>query len=414
MRRDNAYDPFDLVVIGGGAAGFFTAIRCSEIAPSLRIIILEKSNKLLSKVKVSGGGRCNVTHACFDPKEMIRHYPRGRKELLGPFHRFLCGDMMAWLADHGVDTKIESDGRVFPTSNKSQDIIDCFLDQCSRNNIQIFTQEGVRTIKRERALWNITTADNTYYSKNVMVSTGSSPAFWKILANLGHQIIPPVPSLFTFNIKSELISGLQGLSVSKATVYIPACNMKSSGPVLITHWGLSGPGILKLSSWAARELHGCGYRFLLQINWTSKNRSEVLNTIKEIKQEDGKSSIMNLPLFDIPKRLWRRIIEHVPLAHLNYADLSKVQMDALVRLLCACPFQVDGKSTFKEEFVTCGGVHTDEINFKTMESKLFSGLYFAGEVINIDAVTGGFNFQAAWTESEVAAHAISHSLSPTP
>jgi len=406
LKDKKTNDSFDLIVIGGGAAGFFCAIQCAERQPKLRICILEKSNKILSKVKVSGGGRCNVTHACFDPKEMVENYPRGKKELLGPFHKFLCGDMMAWLSDQGVETHIESDGRVFPESNKSQQIIDCFIKLCDQYKIEIRKQSGVDSIIRVGENWDVKTKTEVINAPAVMCTTGSSPAAWKMLGKLGHHIISPVPSLFTFNIKSSLIGDLPGISVPTAIVRIDNMRFEETGPLLITHWGLSGPAILKLSARAARQLFDTDYNFQILVNWVGINKQPIIDEIRALKKSNGKNLLSNNPLYQIPKRLWLSMLGHVQLLKKNYADLSKKDINNLGDVISECRFNVDGKSTFKDEFVTCGGVDTKEVNFKSMESKLHPGLFFAGEVLNIDAVTGGFNFQAAWTGAYIAAETI--------
>ena len=400
---------YDLICVGGGAAGFFTALQRAEHSHSpTRILILEKSNGVLGKVKVSGGGRCNVTHACFDPQEMVTFYPRGNKELLGPFHQFLCGDMMGWLDDHGVPTHIEEDGRIFPTSNNSQTIIDCFQEQVRLHGIKVKTGEGLQTLKQDDTGWIIKTNKGTYRSKNVMMATGSSPKIWGYLETLGLPIIPPVPSLFTFNIQHALIDGLPGLSVPNATVRIVDTAYEESGPLLITHWGLSGPAVLKLSSRAARELHGNGYNFKISVSWIEEEGDIVKRELARLRKTSGGSLVVKNALFGLPKRLWERICHRAGIGPEKYGDLNTKKLEALETLMTDCVFTVNGKSTFKEEFVTAGGVDTKAINFKTMEAKNFPGLYFAGEVLNIDALTGGFNFQAAWTESYIAAKGMTN------
>ncbi len=397
---------YDLIVIGGGAAGYFGAIQYAEKVPKANILILERSSDVLRKVKISGGGRCNVTHACFDPAEMISNYPRGNKELLGPFHKFLCGDMMSWLSEHGVETKIEDDGRTFPTSNSSESIIDCFTNLCHQYQVITNKSCAVLSLRQKNDHWEIKTFYENYAAISILIATGSSPAAWEILKSLGHKIVSPVPSLFTFNIKSSLIKDLPGVSVPRAAVKIKGQKFNSEGPLLITHWGLSGPAILKLSAWAARVLNESNYQFEIEVNWLAKEREAVIQEIQYIRKSQGKRAILKLPLFNIPKRLWQKMINELHLAKTNFADLKSFQIDALANITCRCEFKVVGKSTFKDEFVTCGGVDTREINFKTMESKLHRNLYFAGEVINIDAVTGGFNFQAAWTTAYIAAGSI--------
>ena len=397
---------YDLIVVGGGAAGFFAAIQLGEKIPIAKILILEKTKQVLAKVKISGGGRCNVTHACFDPREMVNHYPRGHKELLGPFHRFLCGDMMAWLNDHQVPTKIEKDGRVFPESNTSLSIIDCFLEQCRKLNIEMLRNNSVLSVHQNSSYWVVKTKDKSYQSRCVFIATGSSRPAWNILSKMGHNIIDPVPSLFTFNIKDPLIEGLPGLSIEKVRIRIEGSHFEESGPLLITHWGLSGPAVLKLSAWAARFLYGLKYQFYIKINLINASIDEARAHIEQARNQHGKKLLIQHKTFNIPNRLWSRILKINEISEKNYADLNKAEMTKLVQSLCQYKCQVLGKSTFKEEFVSCGGVDTKDINFKTMESKICKNLYLGGEVINIDAVTGGFNFQAAWTTSYIAARSI--------
>ncbi len=398
---------WDLIVIGGGAGGFFGAIQTAEKRPDFKILLLEKGKRFLDKVKISGGGRCNVTHACFDPNDLVEFYPRGGKELRGPFHRFMCGDMMAWLEEKNVPTKIEADGRVFPESNSSQTIIDCFLHTAKNYNIKLHTDEGMKSFRKtEKDYWEIKTKENTYTSKNILLATGSSNAAWKQIAELGHQIVSPAPSLFTFNIKNKIIKDLPGLSMPDASIKIPGTPLEESGPLLITHWGLSGPAVLKLSAWGARILQERNYNFNIQINWISKDWESTKDFILNIKKTQGVKKCLLTPLFGFPKRLWQRLLEIIGMEDKQWANISKKDIQELVDIICRCSMEVRGKSTFKEEFVTAGGIELKEVNFKTMESKKWPGLFFAGEVLNIDAVTGGFNFQAAWTTAWVAAEAI--------
>jgi predicted Rossmann fold flavoprotein len=402
---------WDLIVIGGGAAGFFTAIQCAEFYPAAKILIIEKSNKVLAKVKISGGGRCNVTHACFEPKDMITNYPRGMKELSGTFYKFLSQDMVEWLDVNGVPTKIESDGRIFPVSNDSQSIIDCFLYRCKASDIKIKKQEALVSIKKSTD-WFVKTSKNEYRAKHLMLATGSSAIIWKLLNKMGYAIVKPVPSLFTFNISHPIITGLAGVSVTNAHIQINDSKFREVGPLLITHWGLSGPAILKLSSWAARDLHDLNYEFSITVNWVGKqfNVEKVQDQLKSLKTTKGKRNLSNENLFNIPKRLWSSMLDHLGLNESNIADLTNEQIKLISRLLCEGKFIVKGKSTFKDEFVTCGGIDNKQVNFKTMESKMHPCLYFAGEILNIDAITGGFNFQAAWTLAHVAAASISNNL----
>lgn len=393
----------DLVVIGGGAAGFFGALRAAELQPHAKIIILEKSSRVLDKVRISGGGRCNVTHGCFDPAELVRYYPRGQRELLGPFHRFLCGDMMAWLDERGVETKIEDDGRVFPVSDQSESITNCFENEARRLNIEVITRCGVTDLQPVNNRWQITTPGDRYTSPKVLVTSGSSPAFWQLLSQLGVQMVSPVPSLFTFNSKHPLLKNLMGLSVPSANLRIEGSRLEASGPLLITHWGVSGPAVLRLSAWGAREFAQRDYRFTLIADFTGE--TNVNNWVHERRTADGKKKVINTPFPNISKRLWERMLEIAEVGDLNWGDLQKSVIEALVLVLSACRLDVNGKSTFKDEFVTAGGVELSEINFKTMEHQRLRGLHFAGEVLNIDAITGGFNFQAAWTTSYIAAEA---------
>lgn len=399
-----------IVVIGGGAAGFFAAINCAEKNPDCTVTILEKSSSVLNKVKVSGGGRCNVTHACYDVRELVKNYPRGEKQLLGPFTRFNPSNTIDWFSERGVEIKREDDGRMFPVTDSSQTIIDCFLREATRLGVKLKMQTGVEEISIQNSGFRVNTSEGKeILTDAVIVTTGSSHAVWKMLAGIGHTIVQPVASLFTFNIKDERINGLQGLSVDSAGVKI-VLNSKLSAqnsPLLITHWGLSGPAILKLSAFAARELAALDYKFEIEVNWCGKNFTEVKDTLLYFKKNNGRKNVAANPLFGIPKRLWERMLT-VGRQSLtaNFADLSNAQIDSLTSTLTASRFKVNGKSTFKDEFVTAGGVNLSEVDFKTMQSKKIPGLYFAGEVLDIDAITGGFNFQAAWTTAWIAANHI--------
>jgi len=399
---------YDLIVIGGGAAGFFTALNVAENNPSLNILILEKSKEVLSKVKVSGGGRCNVTHAEFMPNELVKNYPRGEKELRGPFHTFMTGDTMEWFEKRGVSLKIEDDGRVFPVSNSSKTIIDCFLQEASRLQIDILKSHTVNDIKHIDSYWKIITNKGDFEASKIMIATGSSAKIWKVLNDLGHEIQRSVPSLFTFHINDQRIKDLPGIS-THALVNIKNSKLSSEGALLITHWGMSGPAILKLSAWGAIELHDLQYQFEIIVNWLPMyTHTEILTTLKEIKELRPKQQIYKNVPFDLPKRLWQNLVIASNISSsLRWADSNKSQLQKLAQQLCNSVFEVRGKSTFKEEFVTAGGIDLKEINFKTYESKKFKNLYFAGEILNIDAITGGFNFQNAWTGGYIAAQAIS-------
>lgn len=400
-----------VVVIGGGAAGFFAAVRCAELYPGIDVILLERGKELLGKVKVSGGGRCNVTHACFVPKELIRHYPRGSRELLGPFNRFACGDTMEWFEQRGVKLKIEDDGRVFPVSDNSQTIINCLLQSAQKAGVQIRLNHRTDRLvppARKDAPWRIETAAGVISAGSVLLASGSNPRMWEQLAALGHAIVPPVPSLFTFNIRDARLSGLPGLSMPDAQLHIPGTELSASGPLLITHWGLSGPGILRLSAWGARALAERAYRFPLKVNWIGLTAEEVEDVFEQLRLHEGKKQVAAHPQFSMPLRLWRALCTAAfgETEQPRWGDLNKTQRRKLCEQLTAGEFQVTGKSTFKEEFVTAGGVDLREVNFKTFESKLLPGLFFAGEVLDIDAITGGFNFQAAWTGGWIAGEAM--------
>ena len=396
---------FDIIIVGGGAAGFFTAINIVEKNPTLKVAILERGSDVLQKVRISGGGRCNVTHACFEPNELVKFYPRGEKELRGPFHQFGAGDTIEWFEKHGVTLKIESDGRMFPVSNSSQTIIDCFLEATKKLGIAVLTGQSVQSIFKQEALWKIETQSENYLCEKLVLATGSNPKVWEMLQNFGHAVIAPVPSLFTFNIKDSRIKELPGVT-AQATVKVKDTKLISSGPLLITHWGMSGPAILKLSAWGARILHDKNYQFTIFVNWLNDAGSEeVEKKLKELKQEHAKKSVSKKSPFELTNRLWESLVLASGIeAETKWADLSKIQLTNLINQLVNGTFQVNGKSTFKEEFVTAGGIDLKEINFKTMESKLHENLYFAGEIVNIDAITGGFNFQNAWTSGFIVAN----------
>jgi len=401
----------DVFIIGGGAAGFFTAINIATRNPNLTIAILERGKSVLTKVKVSGGGRCNVTHAQFIPKELSTNYPRGEKELLGPFHSFMTGDTITWFEERGIALKIEEDGRMFPTTNSSQTIIDCFLAETERLGIDVLKSQPVKQILTTEDGFELVTPSETFSAKKVVVATGSNTKIWKILEALGHSIVPPVPSLFTFNIKDERIADLPGLT-TEVSVEVLSENGKtiltSEGPLLITHWGMSGPAILKLSAWGARLLEPTNYFFKIKVNWLQYSSTEdVLEQLLELKLQNPKQTLQKYAQYDLPKRLWQSLLKASNIVETQtWADISKKQLQAISEALTQSTFNVEGKSTFKEEFVTAGGVKLKEVNFKTFESKLIPNLYFAGEVLNIDAITGGFNFQNAWTGGYLVAQAI--------
>lgn len=398
---------FDIIVVGGGAAGFFTAINIVEKNPKLKVAILERGKNVLEKVRISGGGRCNVTHACFEPNELVKFYPRGEKELRGPFHQFCSGDTIAWFEKHGVALKIEADGRMFPESNSSQTIIDCFLKATQKLGISVITGQSVQSIFKKETHWKIDTQNESYLTEKLVLATGSNPKMWELLQTFGHAIVNPVPSLFTFNIKDSRIKELPGVA-AQVSVKVKDTKLTSTGPLLITHWGMSGPAILKLSAWGARILHDKNYQFSIYINWLNDvDFEDAEKTLKELKQEQAKKAVSKKSPFEFPNRLWESLVLASGIeSETKWADLSKNQLQNLANQLTNATFQVNGKSTFKEEFVTAGGIDLKEINFKTMESKLHENLYFAGEIVNIDAITGGFNFQNAWTSGFILANAI--------
>ena len=395
-----------ITIIGGGAAGFFAAISIAENNPKAQIIILERGKNVLEKVKISGGGRCNVTHACFVPRELVKNYPRGDKALMSPFTRFAAGDTIDWFDKHGVALKIEDDGRMFPTSDDSQTIVDCLQQAAAQKGVKILRGYRVEDVQvfdnlpvGQAGKFVIKTNQGEIETDKIVFATGSSTAVWDILKKMGHTIVKPVPSLFTFNIKDPRLEGLAGVSVNEADVKVENSKLSASGPLLVTHWGLSGPGILRLSAWGARELFDKNYQFKIKVNWTGfYNLEEVKETLNDCKSTVYKKNINNTPQYNLPSRLWERLMlaAQIPLS-MKWADVSKKHLQALAEQLVQGNFEVNGKSTFKEEFVTAGGVELDEVNFKTFESKLVPNLFLAGEVLNIDAITGGFNFQAAWT-----------------
>jgi len=398
----------NVIIIGGGAAGYFTAINAKENNPELDIIILEKGKDVLQKVKISGGGRCNVTHACFEPKELVKFYPRGEKELLGPFHQFMTGDTFEWFDNKGVTLKIEADNRVFPEANTSQAIIDCFQKAVEKLKIKVFTNHGVNSVYRQENKWIINTKSQVFEADKLVIAAGSSKKVWQLCESLDHAIIAPVPSLFTFNINDKRLLDLLGTSVPNATVKISNTKLEASGPLLITHWGMSGPAVLKLSAFGARILADKNYQYNVEVNWLSRPTAKVLNVLLNLKKkEPRKTVILKSPFTEISKRLWERfVIASEIKSTQNWADLNNYQLENLANQLTKGVFNANGRTTFKDEFVTAGGIDLKEINFKRFESKKHKNLFFVGEVLNIDAVTGGFNFQNAWTGGYICANAL--------
>ncbi len=404
-----------IAVIGGGAAGFFGAIACAEADPGCAVTIYEATAQPLAKVRVSGGGRCNVTHACFDPRELAKRYPRGGRELLGAFTRWQPRDTVAWFESRGVKLKTEADGRMFPVTDSSQTIVDCLMESARRAGVKLRTNCGVKTMAATpepgaRRFRLTLTAGEAVGCDGVLVATGGNKtnAGFDFARQLGHTIEPPVPSLFTFHIKDPRLEGLAGLSVPDAVTAVGDAKLRESGPLLITHWGLSGPAVLRLSAWGARALHERGYKFTLRVNWAPPHNAETLRAaLEQAKSDNPKKQLATWCPVGLPLRLWERLVVGAGVrAESTWAMVSGEGLRALAQQVCAGEFAVDGKSMFKEEFVTCGGVRLAEVDFRTMESRCARGLHFAGEVLDIDGITGGFNFQAAWTTGWLAGRAL--------
>jgi predicted Rossmann fold flavoprotein len=408
-----------IAVIGGGAAGFFGAITCAEANPDCQVVIFEKTRQLLSKVKISGGGRCNVTHACFDPYQMTLNYPRGSQALRGAFTRFQPTQTREWFESRGVRLKTEEDGRMFPTSDSSSTIIRCLSSEAERLKVQIRTEADVESIDRRNEggfYLNLRGGERVECDK-ILLATGGMKKGHELAASLGHQIVPAVPSLFTLNIADSRLEEISGLAVQEVAVSLVGTPLKTTGPLLVTHWGMSGPAILRLSAWGARLFAERGYEAEIEVNWLPALTGEKIEqTFQEIKQGNPRKQVFpDSPFPAIPRNLWRKLVTAAGISSEKlYAQFSKEEMKALKNELIAARFKVSGKSTYKDEFVTCGGVNLDEVSFKTMESRLVPGLFFAGEVLDIDGITGGFNFQNAWTTGFIAGHAMASSSSSKP
>lgn len=393
-----------VAVIGGGAAGFFGAITCAELRRDARVIIFERGKSVLEKVRISGGGRCNVTHACFDARELVKNYPRGSRELLGPFTKFGPANTVDWFEHRGVRLKTEADGRMFPTTDSSQTIIDCLTRTANAAGVQVRTGARVEHLSLlPSGEWSI--GAETF--DRVLVATGSNAAILEKMQTFGHTVVPMTPSLFTFNTKDARLRELSGVSVPKASLHISNTKITASGPLLVTHWGLSGPAVLRISAWGARELHALNYKFELAVNFINQTPDETRAFLQQLKTEMARKAIATQPPATLPQRLWQRLTEAAGIdPQRRWADLTKMETVHLVAQLCDARFQITGKSTFKEEFVTAGGISLKELNFNTFESKIHPGLHFAGEILDIDAITGGFNFQAAWTGGWLAGQAM--------
>ena len=399
-----------VAVIGGGAAGFFAAIECAE-AGGGPVVLLEKSSQLLAKVKISGGGRCNVTHACFDPAVLVTRYPRGGRELRGPLHHFQPTDTIEWFESRGVKLKTEPDGRMFPVTDRSETIIECLMHAAAKSGVAVHSRTALVSAERTGAGFRLTLDRvRTLDCEKLILATGGSrtttggPA---VAATLGHTLSEPVPSLFTFHIEDERLHGLAGVSVETARARVADTVLDEIGPVLVTHWGLSGPAILRLSAWGARWLHGKDYDFILRVDWTGgKSREDVLERLRVMKEADAKKLLVGDPAFAIPGRLWERLVQAAGIAsETRWAHVKRDPLRALAEQLTSGEYHVRGKSMNKEEFVTCGGVSLREIDFRTMQSRRCGDLYLAGEVLDIDGITGGYNFQAAWTTGWLAGRA---------
>jgi predicted Rossmann fold flavoprotein len=405
-------NPQRIVIVGGGAAGFFAALACAEALSGVEILILEKTSQFLSKVKISGGGRCNVTHADFDAREFSKRFPRGERALISAFGKFQASDTVAWFENHGVKLKIESDGRMFPTTDSSQTIVGCLLGATQRAGIKLKTDCAVENIaKKSGDKFELKLSGGEILScDKLLLAIGGcrTPAFGQLAVSLGHSLEMPVPSLFTFHIEIPWLRELAGVSVETVEASVPETRLRERGALLLTHWGLSGPAILRLSAWGARVLHGKNYQFVLQINWLPYLNEEKLAAIfQTYRKSQPAKFIINTPLAKLPARLWEQlVIASGVVRDTRWAALSHAAQHKLIRQLLRSEFPVTGKSLNKDEFVTCGGVRLNEVNFKTMESKICPGLFFAGEVLDIDGITGGFNFQAAWTTGWIAGRAL--------
>jgi predicted Rossmann fold flavoprotein len=404
-----------VVVIGGGAAGFFAAITCAEANPEAQVTLYEATAHLLAKVKVSGGGRCNVTHACFEPRELAKRYPRGGRELLGAFHRWSPRETIAWFVERGVELKTEGDGRMFPITDDSATIVECLQTAAAKAGVEVVTRLGLRKAEAagtadNPAFWLTLTDDSELRCDRLLIATGGNRASVGLVVaeKLGHAIEPTVPSLFTFHIDDKRLEKLSGIAVENVTATVPGTKLQSDGPLLITHWGLSGPAVLKLSAWGARELAAREYQFTLRINFAAgRTREAVLQQLSAMRTQHPRKQLATLNPLQLPVRFWERLLQINGIAaDVQWAGVPNAALTQLADGLTAADFAVVGKSMNKEEFVTCGGVRLREIEFKTMESKVCPGLHFAGEVLDIDGITGGFNFQAAWTTGRLAGLAM--------
>jgi predicted Rossmann fold flavoprotein len=406
-----------LVVGGGGAAGFFCAITAARKNPDLKVLLVEKSGKLLSKVKVSGGGRCNLTHSCFSIPEMAGKYPRGANFVKKTFHQFFTTDTIQWFEERGIPVKTEEDGRMFPATNSSQTIIDCLLAEAEKYGVEIRLHHEIKKISSldNGTGFDIEFANGLQIPANfICLASGGYPksSMFEWIRQTGHTVEEPVPSLFTFNMPENPITGLMGISIPSATVKITGTSLKESGPLLITHWGMSGPAVLKLSAWGARILNEKNYRFEIRINWLGALTEQLLRAeIQSLRENSGKKKIRQKNPWELPQRFWEYLLDTCGIGDIHWADLPSALQNKLIQQLTGQVFAVDGKTTFKEEFVTAGGIRLSEVNHNTMESRIKPGLYFAGEIVDVDGVTGGFNFQHAWTSGYIAGKSIAENIS---
>lgn len=406
-----------IAIVGGGAAGFFAAIACAEANPANEVSIYERGSDFLTKVRISGGGRCNVTHACFEPRAMSERYPRGERALISPLHRFSANDTVAWFEKRGVQLKTEEDGRMFPVTDSSQTIIDCLVNEARNSGVRLFTRRGVESVRRRDNGFELRFAhDRTAVCDRLLLATGGtrSTGGAQIAQSLSHTLLPAVPSLFSFHVAEPWLRKLPGISVPEIEASVAGTSLRERGPVLITHHGVSGPVVLRLSAWGARTLHGFDYQFRLRINWLPGFNEEGLRQqVRAAREAHPNRRVSNSPLSPLPVRLWEQLATAAGIApETPWTTLSRESANRLVASLLRTNLTVIGKSLNKEEFVTCGGVRLSEVNFKTMESRIVSRLYFAGELLDLDGITGGFNFQAAWTTGWIAGNAMAGIADP--
>ena len=397
-----------VIVVGAGASGFFAALNAKQMHPHAKVAIIEKNAAILSKVKVSGGGRCNTTHACFEPKQLVKNYPRGQRELLGPFYVFQPQDTIDWFEARGVNLKTESDGRMFPTTDKSETIINCLVDEAKKIGVELLTKQKIVSINKNDSGFDLVIKEKgNIYCDKLILATGSAQDGYKWARELGHSIITPLPSLFTFNVPKSPLADLSGVAFENVTVSIKGSSYKQTGPLLITHFGFSGPAVLKLSAWAARLLHEKKYSFDVVINWLPhQSQGATVEQLSTLKRDAANKNLISENVFKLPKSFWKKILTYYEIDEKRLNDLTSKDLNRLAEKLHTDVYQVSGKTTNKEEFVTCGGVALKEVDFKAMESKLCPNLFFCGEILDIDGITGGFNFQNAWTTGYIAGTSI--------